>query len=476
MNRFLGIALLLGCRPVATDDSNSGGDSAPDSMDTEIATPSRGNVLLIIADDLGVDAHPCYTLGETFSPMKNVQKLCETGVVFDKVWSNPVCSPTRASILTGRYPHQHQVGAVVRPGAENGLPVSEWTLPMALNAHDGDRTSHADIGKWHLAGENNGGSMSPNLFGWDHYEGFFEGSLESYWSYNETVNGISQAVNEYATTETVNDAIRWIGEQDESWVLWLAFNAPHEPFHLPPPELHNYPNLLDDPSLIQEHPKPYFKATLEALDTEIGRLLASMDPAVLAQTDVIFVGDNGTPDEVNTSHYSTQNGKGTVYQGGIHVPLVIAGPSVVDSGRRSDNLVSVNDLFATVLDIRGVDWRENLPEGRVVDSQSLLPVLRAEASDEGGREWMMSETFTDEIEYGQRALRVDDHKLIQFSAAGEVNREELYDLSVDPFEETNLLKDELSDETQEIYQQMVEISLVWPNPQSPAPPNAPSNF
>jgi arylsulfatase A-like enzyme len=463
MVRLLGTALFLGCNPQPTDGLDSVGDSTPDSIDTEISTPSRGNVLLIIADDLGLDAHPCYALGETFSPMKNVKKLCDSGVVFDKVWSNPVCSPTRASILTGRYPHQHQIGEVVRSGATNGLALGEWTLPMALDSHDEVQIAHANIGKWHLGGLNNGGATSPNLFGWDHYEGLIQGTLESYFSYNETVNGISQAVDEYATTETVNDAIRWIGEQEESWVLWLAFNAPHIPFHLPPSLLHSNPALVDDVDVIQENPRPYFRATLEALDIEIGRLLDNIDPEILAQTDIIFVGDNGTTEEVADSHYPMGRGKGTVYQGGIHVPLVVAGPSVVAGGRRSNTLVNVSDLFATVLDIQGVDWRENLPEGRVVDSQSLLPVLNAEASDGDGREWIMSEIFGTYKGLGQRALRINDHKLIQLPE----EREEMYDLSVDPFETTNLLLGELSGETQEAYQRMVDISLSWPNPWRP---------
>jgi arylsulfatase A-like enzyme len=463
MVRLFGTAFFLGCNPQPTDDLDSVLDSAPDSIDTQITTPSHRNVLLIIADDLGLDAHPCYAQGETFSPMKNVKKLCDRGVVFDKVWSNPVCSPTRASMLTGRYPHQHQVGEVVTL-TTNGLALGEWTLPMALDSHIETKTAHANIGKWHLGGLNNGGAMSPNLFGWDHYEGLIEGTLVSYSSYNETVNGISQAVDEYATTETVNDAVQWIGEQEESWVLWLAFNAPHSPFHLPPSRLHNNPSLVDDADLIQENPRPYFRATLEALDLEIGRLLDNMDPETLAQTDIIFVGDNGTPDEVNAANYLPGRGKGSVYQAGIHVPLVIAGPSVVDGGRRSSTLVNVSDLFATVLEMRDVDWKENLPEGRVVDSQSLLPVLSAEATDGDGREWIMSEIFGTHKGRGQRALRINDHKLIQFP---EVN-EELYDLSVDPFETTNLLLGELSDEAQALYQRMVDISLAWPNPWRPA--------
>jgi arylsulfatase A-like enzyme len=216
---------------------------------------------------------------------------------------------------------------------------------------------------------------------------------------------------------------------------------------------------VDDADLIRENPKPYFRATLEALDIEIGRLFANMGPAMMAQTDIIFLGDNGTPDEVNDVRYPESRGKGTVYQGGIHVPLVIAGPSVVDGSRRSSTLVNVSDLFATMLEMRNVDWRENLPEGRVVDSQSLLPVLSAEASDDDGREWIMSEVFGPNKKKMARALRIKDHKLI------ETNEEkELYDLSVDPFEQTNLLEGDLSTESEELYQRMLAISLSRPNP------------
>ena len=144
-------------------------------------------------------------------------------------------------------------------------------------------------------------------------------------------------------------------------MAWVAFNAPHTPFHIPPTNLHSYganpaTNLLK------------YRAAVEAMDTEIGRLLLSVNAAT---TDIIFIGDNGTPGQVIQAPYDAAHAKDTLYEGGIRVPLIIKGPSVVSGGRTSNALVHAVDLFSTMLELAGVP----LPTTVTLDSKSLIPIL-----------------------------------------------------------------------------------------------------
>ncbi len=246
------------------------------------------NVLLIIADDLGADSVGLFSPANTTAPTPTLDGLAANGVRFTRCWSNPTCSPSRAALLTGRHGFRTGVGW---PGDVIGL--SEGTIANAFNSAG---YGTACIGKWHLSNQTNGGDDNPNLMGFDHFSGAMSGALRDFFLWPKVVNGqaLQQRVRTYATTENVNDAISWIDEQDSDWFLWLAFNAPHSPFHLPPNELHSY-DLLGTEADIAANPTSYYQASIEAMDTEIGRLLGSIDAAVLANTTIIFVGDNGTP-------------------------------------------------------------------------------------------------------------------------------------------------------------------------------------
>ena len=151
--------------------------------------------------------------------------------------------------------------------------------------------------------------------------------------------------------------------------MLVAFNAPHTPFHNPPESLHSYGV---DPLAVSD--RNAYEAALEALDTEIGRLLASVD---LANTNIILVGDNGTPTRVAQAPYGGQgHAKGALYQGGIHVPMVVSGPHVsLTPGSTSDRLVHVVDLFSTILEMAGVDASTIIPAETAIDSASIVPIL-----------------------------------------------------------------------------------------------------
>ena len=290
-----------------------------DNREGEAVSADPHNVMLIIADDYGVDMAALYNSGAELPPTPNIDALFDDGVLFENGWTNPICTPTRAAMLTGRYGFRTGVGQVLS-NSDVGLQLSEFTLPEAISAGSPLTYTHANIGKWHLSTQANGGRNNPNLAGYDHFSGLLRGGLSDYNSYSKVVNGSAITVTNYATTETVDDAITWLDEQnqqDKPWFLWLAFNAPHSPFHLPPTDLHSYDSL--NPT--GEDSYDYYKAMVEAMDTEIGRMLGALPADVRANTTVIFIGDNGSPGQVIQAPLTSNHAKGSVYDGGVNCPI-----------------------------------------------------------------------------------------------------------------------------------------------------------
>lgn len=242
----------------------------------------------------------------------------------------------------------------------------------------------------------------------------------------------------YATSDTVDEALAAIGRargEGRPFVVWAAFNAPHAPYHKPPAKLHTRRNL--PASVGGAGRRPHYEAMIEALDTEVGRLLAGVD---LADMTVIFLGDNGTSSEVTVGVYHGRQAKGGVYQAGIRIPLLVAGAGVANPGRLADGLVNTVDLFPTILELAGVDPAAVVPAGTRTDGVSLTPYLTDRA---GGslRSFAYAEQFYRGVDdQYQRAIRDARHKLIE-RADG---TRELYDLRADPLERTNLLRGRLS--------------------------------
>jgi arylsulfatase A-like enzyme len=419
-----------GADPTQDDLGCLGFDPCDDGQPSE-----PRNILLIISDDIGVDWASCYATGANLPSTPNLDRLCEEGVVFTNAWAYPVCSPTRATMLSGRYGFRTGVGAPVARN-EDGLDPDELTIPDLLDMAPGVPYAHAAIGKWHLGGANNGRRNSPGRLGFSHYSGAIGGGVGDYYDWTKTVNGSNSSVTRYATSETIDDALGWIDDQDSPWFLWLAFNAPHAPFHLPPDDLHSVEGLTGTTQHIAANPSDYYRAMIEAMDTEIGRLLGSLDPEVRARTDVIYIGDNGTPGRVARAPLTRTTAKDSLYQGGVHVPLVVAGPSVANGGRSVDALATATDIFATVLDLAGIDLETAIPDGTRVDSLSLVPYLTGE-EPETPRTHAVAEIFgansmPDRV---GKAIRGTRYKLIRFDTRGD----ELYDLVSDPDETDDLL-------------------------------------
>ncbi len=423
------------------------------------------NVLLIIADDFGVDSHGLYGIGSSTAPTPTIDELALDGVQFLRAWSNPICSPTRATLLTGRYSFRTGVGFPVGGEPSHQIRLNEFTLPDALSQL-GYRS--AAIGKWHLSGDSNGEGLNPNFMGFDHYSGSLAGFIPDYYNWTKTVNGVNSTVTNYATTENVDDALAWISGQGSSpWFLWLAFNAGHSPFHKPPNELHSYDSLSGTQQDINNDPVPYYQAMIEAMDTEIGRLLSSID---LASTDIIFIGDNGTPSQVAVPPADSSRVKATLYQGGVWVPWIVSGPSVIGLPRTNSALVNTTDIFATIIELAGGVVDNVVPASVTHDSISILPLLEDPALGVL-RNHVVAERFrVTTVARDGKTIRNDEFKLIRFDSGSE----EFYDLFADETELLDLLGETLTATEQANYDSLTaeldnlllnlsdEISIISP--------------
>lgn len=408
-----------------------------------LSAKAQRNTILIIADDLSLDYFGFYENHGDTVDVPNIRSLLAKGVRFKNLMSNPVCSSTRTTILTGRYSFRTGVGGIVGgTGGSNQIDTAEMSIPKLLKLHN-PTIRKANIGKWHLKQAAPAINLtSPLALGYNWSEGPFIGQLPSFTNWTKYTNGVPSTITTYATTENVNNAVTWLKAQNPShpFFLWLAFNSPHEPLHLPPAGLHSYTSLSGTAADINAQPKEYFKAMIQAMDHEIGRLFDSLQAMnKFDSTDIIFIGDNGNTARTAQLTDLTK-AKGTVYEYGVHVPLIIAGPSVVNKGRVSNALVNTVDLFATIVENFGyTTWQTQLPTNKPVDSKSLQPIIK-NISD-SIRPWVFSEIFklTPDSSDG-KGMRNRNYKLIKF----DYGAEEFYKLSVDPLESTNLLTSSLS--------------------------------
>ena len=387
--------------------------------DIIIETPeanNKPNILLVIADDMGLDACPGYDLGITKPTMPNLESMIHSGVRFNNVWSNPTCSPTRSSIITGKYGFRT---GVLKVGDE--LSTSETSIQQYLDNNLSVTYNQAVIGKWHLSENIN----HPTNMGINYYAGLLTGGVSSYWDWNLSENNITTNSTEYSTTKITDLAINWVENQTQPWFLWLAYNAPHTPFHLPQNELHSQGVLPTNDASIEANPLPYYMAMLEAMDSEMGRLISSLSEEEKENTIIIFIGDNGTPQQV-AQEYNSLRTKGSLYQGGINVPMIISGKGVNRFNVTEDALINTTDLFATIANIAGVNV------DKINDSQNFKELLSNH--NETFRDYVYAETGSG-IGNSDYTIRNKTHKYLLF----EDGTEKLYNLSTDPLESINLM-------------------------------------
>lgn len=368
--------------------SNSVGDGT-------LSTDGTHNILLIIADDLGVDNVTGYGEHADSAATPNIDALAAGGVLFRNAWTNPMCSPSRASMYTGRHAYNH---GVLHP-SDPELDPDEETFAEVLQAA-GYRT--ALFGKWHL-GLNEG--QTPIGQGFDYFAGA-EGNLDDFFDWTRlTMNvadGSSEEANStrYATGQNVTDAQNWLGQViggDAPWAAVMAFNAPHSPFHVPPKALFEDVTLSGSVGSTcnndsDDSQSDCYRAAAEAMDTKIGELLTWLDEqGALDDTLVVFVGDNGTPGNViiDNGVFDGDHGKTTIYEGGVNVPLIVYGPAIgVQQGVETEELVLSLDLFATFAEVGG-----GSPTGDV-DAISLVRHLTGEMLTDS-RTTLYTELYSD---------------------------------------------------------------------------------
>lgn len=417
-----------------------------------VAQVSSPNILIILIDDCGNDKIGCYGEHVAPPPTPNIDSLAANGVLFRNAYANPLCSPTRSLILTGRHGFRTGLGMAILKGSTHDLSTAEVTIPELLDVLTRGRYDHSAVGKWHLG--LTGDVWSPNHHGFHHYSGALDNlNGEDYFSWTKTVNGSSFTQNVYATTDQIDDTIARIGAMPQPWFLWLALNAGHSPWHAPPAHLHSYTLSGNPADSIIDH----YNASIEAVDTELGRLFASVDPAVLANTMIFFVGDNGTPWAATTS----PTGKGSLYEGGVNVPLIVAGPLVREPGREVTALVDVADVFRSIPEVARSAWSLRAP--RIgTDSVSLMPYLR-DAHQPPIRSTVYAERF-EQNGYGpydmyQRMVRDSRYKLIEFDESPP-RADEFYDMHGVDWEGANLLLGALTPREQAAYDRLKQVMLV----------------
>jgi len=418
------------------------------------APASKPNIVFILADDLGWADLGCY--GSTFHETPNLDKLCREGMRFtDSYAACSVCSPTRASIITGKYPARLKLtdwlpGGGDKPGRklkqpdfQRFLPPEEFTVAKALK-EAGYRT--AFIGKWHL-GE------SPDC--WPEHQGFDlniagcgHGHPPSYFSPYGFPNLTDGPKGEYLNDRLTDEALKFIeSSRDKPFFLYLPHYAVHIPLQAKPEVVEKYrkkfaPLAAPDPGIVTENgwkvrqvqDHPVYAAMVESLDASIGRIMGKLAELGLDKnTIVIFTSDNGglsTTDAAATSNLPLRGGKGWPYEGGVREPLLVRWPGVTKPGSICTEPMISTDYYATLLEIAGLPF----DSGNHPDGKSIVPALKGGPLPARPLFWHYPH-YSNQGGPPNGAVRSGDFKLIEWY---EDMRTELYNLATDPGEHHDL--------------------------------------
>jgi arylsulfatase A-like enzyme len=409
------------------------------------ADAPRPNIIYLLADDLG------YTdVGFHGSEIKtpHLDKLAATGAKLEAFYVQPVCSPTRAALMTGRYPMRHglQVG-VVRPWAQYGLPLEERTLPQALQ-EAGYFT--AICGKWHLGHFQR--AYLPTNRGFSHQYGHYNGALDYFthirdggfdWHRNDKV-----CQDEGYTTKLLGDeAVRLIEQQEagKPLLLYVPFNAPHSPLQAQPEYLDRYASISDTR-------RRTYAAMVTCVDDQVGRIVAALEKRGLTRNTLIaFSSDNGGPLNLGATNGMLRAGKTTLYEGGIRVSALANWPGQIPAGSVVTEPLHAVDWYPTMLKLAGASLDQKLP----LDGRDAWPTIAA--GKPTPHDHILHNTTP-----GNGAIRAGNWKLVlnggrpedgsealsQADGADKKNKKkkaiaaapsiELFNLADDPYEKSNL--------------------------------------
>ena len=337
------------------------------------AMPMRPNIVLILTDDLGWTDLGCF--GSKYYETPNLDRLASQGVKFTNAYSAcTVCSPSRACILTGQYPARLRVTDWIaghsRPFAKMLVP--EWTmrllpeLPNLAKELKSVGYATASIGKWHLGGEDS----DPTKVGFDlNVAGNHRGQPPSYFSPYKIETLQDERDGEFLSDRLTEESLKFIEKnRDRPFFLYMPHFAVHTPLMAKPEVVAKY-KAKEDPAGV--HKNPVYAALLESVDDSVGRLMARLDELKLSEnTIVVFTSDNGGligP----TSNVPLRAGKGSAYEGGVRVPLIVKWPSVAKAGAQCDVPVTGADFFPTFLAANRLD----APKSHIVDGEDLKPLI-----------------------------------------------------------------------------------------------------
>ena len=429
--------------------------------------PGDYNVLLIVLDDLGTDKLGVYGENPVVPRTPRIDKLASNGVRFTRAVVNPVCSATRAAMLTGRYGFRTGMGCVIRRHETYfQLDDAEVLFPELLHdALSGGPVRYATalFGKYHLTVTDDYCHAVRNGFDW------FQGSMLNNsnhfsWTHVAAEAGSPPTCNtatniEWAASVNRADAVAWIADQTDPFFVQFAPNPPHKPQQVPPFDLVARTTRAKLHALgyeIGEGPKEESRyhyrflhdVTVEAIDTEIGNLLDGIAPDVLDRTMVVLAGDNGTDTNVIRPPQNSAHAKGTLYNLATRTPLIVSGRLIGQRfGTTCDRLVGAVDMWRTLAAFCGItpgrihDLYPSLP----IDGVSFLPLLRNPLG-QSARSYAYTEWFSPNGVYPPgispdlygRAIHENVYKYLRTQFVDLPTVEELYNIGAwrDDWDET----------------------------------------
>lgn len=392
------------------------------------------NVIVILADDLGYGDLGCYGATDLESP--HIDALASRGMRFVNFYANcPVCSPTRAALMTGKYPDRAGVPGVIRTHPENSWGYLEDAPTLADRFREAGYDT-AIVGKWHLGLET---PNTPNERGFDLFRGFLGDMMDDYVDHRRhginymRRNGEEIDPQGHATNLFTAWACEFIASRssEKPYFLYLAYNAPHTPIQPPPERLEKVRQR--EPNISVKRAK--LVALIEHLDDGVGQVLQALKESGQEQnTIVVFTSDNGGDIGPGANNGTLRAGKGTVYEGGIKVPAAVVWPDKIAAGSKTTFPAMTMDLYATLLEAAGAVHQDD-----ALDSQSFLPTLRGRDQPPLRDEWYW--TRREGGGFGGKtieALRKGDWKLVWNDPFGKA---ELYNLAEDPQEKRDLISE-----------------------------------
>jgi len=416
----------------------------------------KPNVIIFLVDDLGwADIS---LRGAPFAT-PNIDSIFNQGISLNRFYSTPICSPTRAALMTGRDPMKLGISySVIMPWMNNGIHPEEHFMPQSFKS-GGYQT--AIIGKWHLGHSQE--IFHPNSRGFDHFYGHLHTEVGYFPPFANLggvdfqLNGVTVDDEGYETDLLADEAIRWIKDRDKSkpFFLYMPFIAPHSPLEAPNELINKYKDLKDERKLTRsisidrlrklnsqrKSARPIYAAVVDALDQAIGRVLKTLKEENLSQeTIILFSSDNGGAAYPGggADNFPLRGGKGDTYEGGIRVIAAMKWEGIIKSGTTLEQIMTVMDIFPTLSNAAGVEMQNK----KEISGRNMWPTISL------GKKINLKEDifFASETpNYGEFHTTVfnEDWKLVQVitSSLLEINVEnKLFNINEDPNEYNNVAR------------------------------------